>query len=471
MKKYAALLLFLLPILLLAQNVSLVKGTITENIVVNDSLKETMSVYIPTSFQMANTWPVIFVFDMDGKGKQALSMFKEGAEQEGFILVTSNNTSDTLSLSKNILIANRMLNGAYEMLPISKERIYTAGFSDAARFASILPSFIKDISGVISCGAAVGNLEILNSKNSFYFIGIVGREDYNFIDMLETRKTLDKLKFANQLVLFDDGHQWPTSEIITQAMQMLTLAAMAKGRTPKNQELVDATYKESLTKANTQFSNRKSLLAEHRLSEMARIYEPFIELDSLKDIQKQLRKTSIFKVHKRNQNNVLLKESFTKEDFNYFLEEDVVTYNYNNLGWWNYQMQELDKMAKSTSLYERQMSLRLRGYVNALIEDTIDMVTVNDKVLDMDALTFLYMLKTITEPNNFEYYLNVISNSSKIEDYGTGLFYLEELLKNGYKNKEELYSLEHTALFKIMPEFNVLVQKYLKDARYDIMEE
>ncbi len=146
-----------------------------------------------------------------------------------------------------------------------------------------------------------------------------------------------------------------------------------------------------------------------------------------------------------------------------------MTYNYNNLGWWNYQMQELDKMAKSTSLYERQMSLRLRGYVNALIEDTIDMVTVNDKVLDMDALTFLYMLKTITEPNNFEYYLNVISNSSKIEDYGTGLFYLEELLKKGYENKAELYTLEHTALFRITPEFNTMVEKYLNSARYDIM--
>ena len=48
---------------------------------------------------------------------------------------------------------------------------------------------------------------------------------------------------------------------------------------------------------------------------------------------------------------------------------------------------------------------------------------------------------------------------------------LEELLKNGYTNTSELYELENTALFRIMPEFNLLVEKYLKDARYEIIEQ
>ena len=58
-----------------------------------------------------------------------------------------------------------------------------------------------------------------------------------------------------------------------------------------------------------------------------------------------------------------------------------------------------------------------------------------------------------------------------MEDYGTALFYLEELLKTRYTNKEELYSLENTSLFKIMPEFNEVVEKYLKGARYDVIEQ
>lgn len=51
------------------------------------------------------------------------------------------------------------------------------------------------------------------------------------------------------------------------------------------------------------------------------------------------------------------------------------------------------------------------------------------------------------------------------------MFYLEELLKTGYNDKQELYALEDTALLRITPEFNELVYKYLKDARYDVIEE
>ncbi len=471
MKKNAILLLFLLPCLLFAQKVKLAKGAITENIVINDSLKESFSVYVPSFFDVSQNWPMIFVFDMEGKGKQALSMFRDAAEQEGYVLATSNNTSDTLSLSENILIANRFFNAVYDLLPLQKDRTYTAGFSDSARFASIIPNFVKRIKGVISCGAAVGNVDILSSKNPFYFVGIVGREDYNFIDMMETRKLLDQLKFPNQLIVFDGGNDWPSTVLIAKAMNTLTLSAMAKGEVAKNESLIANSYKQSMLEANTMFSNSKPLMAELALSEMIRLYSPFMELDSLKDARKQLRRSSSFKTNRRNQNNVLLKESFTKEDYVYFLEEDVMTYNYNNLGWWNYQMDELDKLAKSASMYDQQMSKRLRGYVNALIEDTIDIIASDEKVIDMEALTFLYMLKTITDAQNFTYYLKVISNSSEVEDYGTSLFYLEELLKNGYQNKDQLYSLENTALLRIMPEFNAIVEKYLKSARYDIIQD
>jgi len=133
-------------------------------------------------------------------------------------------------------------------------------------------------------------------------------------------------------------------------------------------------------------------------------------------------------------------------------------------------MTELTKMEKSKILYENQMAKRLRSYVNALIDDNMDVIN-SDEVVDVQALNFLYMLRTITMPNDSEGYLKVISNSSLMEDYGTALFYLEELLKTGYSNKTELYSLENTALLRITPEFNEIVDKYLKEARYDIIED
>jgi hypothetical protein len=149
------------------------------------------------------------------------------------------------------------------------------------------------------------------------------------------------------------------------------------------------------------------------------------------------------------------------------MEDDMYTHNFNNLGWWNYQMGEIGKFISSAKPFERQMGHRLRGYVNALAEDSITLVLA-EEVVDEDALAFLYMLKTILDPEDTEYYFKIISLSAKNDDFGTSLFYLEELLKKGYKDREKIYSLEDTALLRITPEFNEMVSKYLEDARYDI---
>ena len=332
-----------------------------------------------------------------------------------------------------------------------------------------MPTFVRNINGVISIGASVGNVEILNPKQPFQFVGLVNREDYNFTEMLNSRELLNKLKFPNELIVFDGDRMLPEGDLIANAFRMLTLTSMAKGHLEKDSSLVASSYDRFLTLANSNISKQKPLLATYQLLDMEKIFNPLVDLDTLKATQKTLRRSSNYRQANRSQNSYFLKESFTKEDYNYYLEEDIITYNYANLGWWNYQMQELNKLDKSPNLYERQMSSRLRGYINALVSDNIDFIEAED-VVDYEALNLLHMLKTITSPKDYNAYLKVISISSKMEDYGTALFYLEELLKNGYTDKSGLYSLEHTALFRIMPEFNEMVEKYLKGARYDVIE-
>ncbi|KAG1654435.1 hypothetical protein GQR58_025060 [Nymphon striatum] len=427
MKKIVLFLLLCFSIGVTAQQITLKKGTIIDKIPVKDSITENFALYLPSSFDITKKWPIIFVFDMEGRGKQVISMFREAAEAQGYILAASNNVRDTITLSKNILISNRMFNTVYSILPIQKDRSYTAGFDGGARMASLIPTFIKEIEGVISCGSPVANEEVLSSKNQFHFIGIVGNVDFNYTSMLNSQLLLNKLKFPNQLIVFEGGEEWPKSNYLNKAMEIFTLAAMAKGIEPKNQYFVD-----------------KILKRYERLNHLERNNVVKMPLFSKKD--------------------------FIKNDYTYFLEEDVVSYNYNNLGWWSYQMDELAKYEKSASIFERQMGKRLVGYVNALIADNLDGIKATTPV-DEEALTFLWMINTITDAKNPRPYLKVISNSARVEDFDTSLFYLEELLKRGYTNKKELYSLENTAILRLSPEFNELVAKYLKEARYELVPE
>lgn len=470
MKKILLLVLLATSFTATAQQLVLKKGIVLDSIKVNDSLPESFSLYLPEKFEVSKTWPVIFIFDTEGNGKRALSLFAPAAEENGYVLAASNDLRDSLSISQNILISNRLFNTVLSLLPISQNRSYTAGFSSGARMASVVPTFIKSITGVISCGSPVANTEVLSSKNPFHFIGIVGDKDFNYPDMLSLEKILNKLKFPNQLLIFDGGHEWPGTEYLSKAMEYFTLAAMAKGDAPTDKDIINNIYDRHLGKVSNLMALNRPLLADHRLNQMMRIFQAHNGTASLKATQKALKRSKNYKAYRRSQNAAFFKEGFIKDDYDYYLEEDIFTYNYNNLGWWAYQMEVLEKYGKSTNVFEKRMAERLRSYINALIEDNIDLINTEDTV-DEEALNFLWMLKTITAPKEFKNYLKIISHNAQVSDYGTAIFYLEELLKQGYTNKDELYSLENTSLLRITHEFNEIIEKYLKEARYDIIEE
>lgn len=453
-----------------AQEFTFKKGKVIDSIAIKDSIAESYSLFLPTAFETDSNWPILFVFDMEGRGKQAIRMYMEAAEEQGYILAASNNVSDTLSTSQNIMIAGRMFNAVIKLLPVHKNRTYTAGFGEGGRFASVLPLFIKGITGVISSGGAYPNLEVLDANRSFYFIGIIGKEDYAYPSMVSTKSVMDKIKIPNSLMVFDGAYERAQNKFLKNAMEILTLSAMAKGQLKKDTLYIDQTYYKNLKELTELINSNRLLEAYSYLEVMESVFQDHKEMDTLKVLKRQLNRNKVYKAMRRNENSAMLKEGFIKEDYIYYLEEDIATYNFKNLGWWIYQMDELEKYGNSKLLPEQQMGKRLLGFINALVEDNIDMLEA-EKVIDHQALSLLWMLKTITQPKEYSYYLKVIAQSAEIEDYGTSLFYLEELLKQGYTDREQLYQLENTALLRITPEFNEIVEKYLKKARYETVVE
>ncbi|SHJ24346.1 alpha/beta hydrolase [Pseudozobellia thermophila] len=470
MKRLLTLLALGFVITCTAQEMILKKGVIVDSLVVRDTVAETFSLYLPTRFEMEKTWPILFVFDMEGRSKNALGMFRQVAEEQGYVLAASNHTSDTLSISKNILIVSRMFNTVVSMLPIHRERVYVGGFSSGGEFSTLVPSFVKGVKGVLSCGAPVANTQVLTSKNPYHFVGLVGNSDHNYIDMLSTEAALNRLKFPNQLLVFEGGHEWPPIEFLSRALKIFTMAAMARGEVTRDTAFVEGNYQEDLAHVGRLYTGGKPLLADNLLGEMLEVFGPLRPTDSLKENRKTLRKGTAFRTYRRSQNNNLLKERFLREDYAFAMEEDVNTYNYNNLGWWKYQMEELDKFQKDSDVLVRQMGNRLEAYIDTLVADNLYLIQDQDPI-DIEALNFLWMLKTIITPKDYGAYLNVISFSTRLDDYGTALFYLEELLKQGYTDRERLYSIPHTALLRITPEFNKIVEQYLKKARYNVIIE
>ena len=453
----------------LGQQLVLKKGKIIDSLQINDSIPDTFSLYLPKKFAQDSDWPLLLVIDLEKKEKQTASWFVQAAEKEGYVIAAVQ-IDDSLSLTKNMLKTGQVLQRVSQILPIQKTRIYVAGKESGARYASLTPLFLNVVNGVISMGSSISNTDVLNLKRPFHFIGIVGKNDYAYTDLLATEKVLNRMRFPNQVLVFDENGEEPYTSLIHKALQIFTLNAMGKNRIPKDSLYIANAYVEDIQKVNALRSKQKMLMAEQYLGEMLTIYGVHKNLDSLRQILKEVRKSKTFKSMRREENTTFFKESLLKDEYAYDMEEDIRTHNFNNLGWWNYQIGELDKFINGNSVFEKQMGNRLKGFVNALAEDNIELVQ-SDTIIDEDALAFLYMLKTITEPDNFDFYMNIISLSAKNEDFGTSLFYLEEAFKAGFKDMDRLYGLENTALLRINPKFNALVSKYLKGARYRIIEE
>ncbi|MGY8915501.1 MAG: alpha/beta hydrolase, partial [Flavobacteriales bacterium] len=393
MKKIIFLLFFGSTILVTAQELTFKKGVVTDSVIVNDTIQESFALYLPKNFEITKNWPVIFLFDEKGRGRQLVRYFQDAAEKEGYILAASNNVHDSLPISQNIIISNRMFNKTFQLFAVHNNRIYTGGMSNGGRLASIIPVFVPNIEGVVSFGGTLGNVEVLSTKNMFHYIGIVSKEDYNYPLMLGDELILNNLKFPNQLLLLNDGNKLQELHQLQKAMQVFTLSSMAKGNIPMNETFLNRSYEANLLEIDSLIASKKLLEAEKLIQETQSVYRVHKRVDELKDKLKSVKKDKLFRIQRRNENNVFFKESLIKEDYNYYLEEDVLTYNFNNLGWWNYQMEELKKYERSQNEAERQMGKRLYGYVNALIDDTEDML-VKEPEVDEDALLFVFMLKT-----------------------------------------------------------------------------
>tara|TARA_R110002049_G_scaffold130370_4_gene288656 strand:- start:743 stop:2167 length:1425 start_codon:yes stop_codon:yes gene_type:complete len=464
------LLLFIIGTLQVsAQEFILRKGVVMDAVKVADSLPGSFSLFIPSNFEMNKKWPVFFVFDYDGREKQVIRLLATSAEENGFILAASNNLRDTLSISENVMEFGKTYNTVVSMLPVNFDQIYTVGFGESGDLASTMPAFMRGIAGILSYGSSIINLDIINTKRTYQYVGVVNKGDFNYLGMIANEQALNKLKFPNELLVVDENQQWPTQEVLNDAFLIFKLSAMAKGNVAKDENYITVNFEKATNKIQEFIVANKLIKAERLLNQTIKIFNPFKDIQPLKEQQQRIKKDKIYKSLKRAETNTFFKEELMKEDYDYYLEEDIDTYNFNNLGWWTYQMEEITKFKKSPNAEQQYMGQRLEGYLKALVEDNLDLVFSNEN-LDNDAISFLWMLKTIVAPKDYDVYLKLISHSAKFNDFGTSLFYLEELLKNGYTDADKLYDLEFTSLLKLTPEYNIIIEKYLEKARYLLRE-
>lgn len=447
-----------------AQDLRVRKGVVMDSLQVEDSIEESYSIYIPNSYQEAAPLPVLFLFDEQGRGKAAAQLFKPSAEMQGYILASSNAIDPNTNLLDNVKAATRLIQEVTSSIPIDMQQISVGGFGIGAKVASVIPLLIENVHGVIAVGDHQLNLDLIKRRDEFYFVGIGGNESVSMHEMDFIVGELDYKGIDGAFLSYKGGNEWPHPDIVSNALGLLTTQAMRKELQPANPGLVETLYESDLQRVNRLISSGGELAAHQLLGLMEAKYDDLTNLSSIRDKRTQLERSSNYKNKRLERDKVFLEEMRLNAQYLEFFDRDLATLNFENLGWWNYEVLKLDQIIAGGDPEEIAMAWRLKENLRQMGKLALANIKQADPVLEEELL--VNMMQTVFNQQDYPAYLSVIRLSAVDGDFSTALFYLEELLKNEYKNADVLYELEGTLGLRLSKDFNGLISKYLGSARY-----
>ncbi len=442
---------------------TLQKGVVIDSLQV-PSRDNRFSLYVPSNFDTNKKWPIVFGFDSSGKAGQLTRLYKAAAEEYGYIIAVSEFLENQKEKDKANYISFFM-NHIASLYPIKQGSVYVTAIGEDTKAVSLLPVFYStDVFGVISIGDSYYYDASVKIRNNFSYLGIVNTNNFRYKNFLRNEKYLKKKSISADVFAYQGKSELPPPDLLKKALSTLTLHAMGKGSVQKDSTWIQNLFNEQLKKVTSLISKREFLSAYDEVERLRNEYSSFLDTEALKEKQKTIKKSIGYKQEKRIRAKYLYKETYLRQTYSFSLDEDVATKRYENLGWWQYQMSELDILASSKEKYANAMANRVKGFLKYLINNYTLLQQNENK--NFEKRMFLNILSTIVDKKDFKSYLKIISLSAQDEDYKTALFYLDKLLQNGYKDFEALYAIEGTLALKITKDYNVLIEKYLGKSKY-----
>lgn len=454
-----------LAINLSAQEYRILKGGVTDSLPIPGSDGETYCIYVPKDYSPEKKWPLIFVFDPKGRGATTANLFRLAAEDQKYMVASSNIKLKEEPLDSIVNTATSMINAVLQAFPVDENLVYTAGMGEGAQIGSALPLLYKDLAGVLAVGNSFVNPQYLNKDNPYMFIGIAGNKDYMVYEMENYLRFFDDLDFPTDVYYFDGKeNEWPEARVISNAIAGFTLEAIKEGKRPGDKEFIDNLFETELEYAESLRRTRNYYEAYEKLDRMDEKYEDFGFEDIIKEKQKEIKRIRGYRSQKSDFNRAVSFEKEQQNEYEHLLRADIMTDNFQNIGWWAYQVDELEKLKDGDNEAKSNMAYRLLGYLDFVTKSEYDKIMKANAPIDTKI--FISVLRTAINKEDPEAYLNIISLAAADGDQETALLYLEDLLKLGYSDMESLYNIEGALDLQFTREYNKIVKEYLGESKF-----
>ena len=323
-------------------------GKVIEVVQCINSPNQSYAAYIPSYYHEEKEWPVVYFFEPMARGKLPISKYAKVAEQNGFILIGSNNSKNGPIIEGQIAF-EAMTEDTQQRLNINPDQIYVSGFSGGGRFAQLLANDNAFITGVIAvAGPRLDPKDEI--RGNYLYFGIVGTRDMNYIEHLEFKDLLDENKIKNVLLTYVGPHQWPPAPLFESAMSWFQIQYRLDDVSPGE---LDKYINSELTKLDS----RQDLAPSEKYTYLEAIDKSILPIENHnldKRIQTYLANKDLMKTLSRSKkSNVKEVESY--EEISKALQQlKICAYNENtpldstaySFSWWQSKIKSLQKVSK-----------------------------------------------------------------------------------------------------------------------------
>ena len=323
------------------------------------------ALYLPQNYSTEQKWPVLFCFDPHAKGSDPVKLYKDLAEEFGYILVGSNNSKNGMDYPQTDVFVSTLITDINARFSTDPARMFAAGFSGGARIATRAAQYRGDLAGVIGCGGGFSSQD-LSAANPFVFYGTAGNADFNYLELMQLDQALDGSGIPHFIQEFEGKHEWAPPMAIRGAFYWFTFESLRKGQIQLDSSWVtqcETEYQQDLTTLKKSYSGDELAYRTWRRKTLQTILlRGLVELeDRVKEVTETLpRRTEIQRYLTRKGEWEELEISLSQQYGKEFVPRDV--------NWWAGECTKLSTKARSSAseadVYKRVLSyLSLFAYM------------------------------------------------------------------------------------------------------------
>jgi poly(3-hydroxybutyrate) depolymerase len=198
------------------------------------------AVYVPTSYRPGVPHPLVLVLDMRGRAMIPLERMVRGAEEIGYIVMSSYDTRSDEQEEPNERAVRAMIEDAQDLFTIDPRRLYFAGISGTARETWLLAEEYRNYTaGILAFGASLPNrLQIAAMAAAgpvtFAFFGGAGDIDYNHEELRALDWRLDEYEIPHFVQFYPGPHEWPADSVLSHALEWMEVQAVRDGKSQRS---------------------------------------------------------------------------------------------------------------------------------------------------------------------------------------------------------------------------------------------